>query len=54
MARKPDPPPKPKDSWQTAPTSNPATSMPDWVTADQATKESTPQNKSDGGKGVSN
>jgi hypothetical protein len=29
-------------------------SMPDWVAADQAFKQSTPQNISDGGKGVSN
>jgi len=29
-------------------------SMPDWVQQDQAFKQSTPQNISDGGKGVSN
>jgi hypothetical protein len=42
-AKKPDPGPKPHND-----------QIKDWVKADQAFKESRPENISDGGKGVSN
>jgi hypothetical protein len=51
-AAKPDPGAKP--TTDSATHGKTATSMPDWVTADQAFKQSQPLPVSDGGKGVSN
>jgi hypothetical protein len=54
MAKKADAPPKPQsDSAANGKTAG-VLSLQDWVKADQASKESQPQNSSDGGKGVSN
>jgi hypothetical protein len=51
-AIQPDPGAKP--SSDSAANGKSGLSMPDWVKADQANKESQPQTISDGGKGVSN
>jgi hypothetical protein len=53
-AKKPDPGPKPSTDTATNGKTAGIVSLPDWIAQDQAFKQSTPQNISDGGKGVSN
>jgi hypothetical protein len=53
-AKRPDPGPKPSTDTAANGSTAGVPSLRDWVKADQAFKESQPQNISDGGKGVSN
>jgi hypothetical protein len=53
-AAQPNPGSKPTTDAQANGKTGGVLSMPDWVAADQAFKQSTPQNISDGGRGVSN
>jgi hypothetical protein len=53
-AAKPDPGAKPSSDAATNGKTSGVPSMPDWIAQDQAFKQSTPQNISDGGRGVSN
>jgi hypothetical protein len=53
-AAKPDPGPKPLSDAAVNGKTAGVLSMPDWVAADRAFKESQPLPVSDGGKGVSN
>jgi hypothetical protein len=53
-AKKPDPGSKPSSDAQINGKTAGVAGMPDWIGQDQAFKQSTPQNISDGGKGVSN
>ena len=53
-AKKPDPGAKPTTDTAANGKTAGVLSMPDWVAADQAFKQSIAQNISDGGRGVSN